>query len=48
MGIENLSKEELLNFIKAYNNYVIETLDNGYGEPVSIYEFFDNDYEYYI
>ena len=45
--MEDLSKEELLDLIKAYNNYVMdfmEECDLGMC-PVSIYEFYDNEYQ---
>lgn len=45
--MENLDKEELLNFIKAYNNYVINFMEeHDFGMcPISIYEFYDNEYQ---
>lgn len=46
-GIEFLDREDLLNLIGYYNNYVIEFYDNHDKEmtPVSVYEFFDNEYQ---
>lgn len=46
-GIELLDREDLLNLIGFYNNYVIEFYDNHEKEmtPVSVYEFFENEYQ---
>ena len=45
--MENMSKEELLKFIKAYNDYVIEFFEeHDFGMcTISIYEFYDNEYQ---
>lgn len=39
--LSNLSKEELLNLIVEYDDYVSELRESGEEFPVSIYEFFD-------
>lgn len=47
--MENLTKKELLKLIKTYNAYLIGFYEDEVHEgctPVTIYEFFDNDYEY--
>lgn len=46
-GIELLDREDLLNLIGFYNNYVIEFYDNHEKgmTPVSVYEFFENEYQ---
>lgn len=44
--LEDLSREELLDLIDAYSNYVVtfyEDRDDGY--PVSVYEYYENDYD---
>lgn len=45
--IELLDREDLLNLLGYYNNYVIEFYDEHSKEmrPVSIYEFYDNEYQ---
>lgn len=45
--MENLDKEELLDFIKAYNTYVINFMEeHDFGMcPISVYEFYDNEYQ---
>lgn len=45
--MEDLSREELLDFIKAYNNYIINFMEeHDIGMcPISIYEFYDNEYQ---
>lgn len=45
--MENLDREELLNFIKAYNDYVIDFFEeHDLGMcPISVYEFYDNEYQ---
>ena len=41
---EDLSKEELLNFMGAYDIY-IDNFDYASGEPVCMLEFYDNEYQ---
>lgn len=42
----DLSKNELIKVVKAYNNYVMEYFEeHNEGYPVSIYEFYDNEYQ---
>lgn len=42
----DLSKNELIKVVKAYNNYVMEYFEeHNEGCPVSIYEFYDNEYQ---
>lgn len=45
--MEKLSREELLDLIKAYNDYVIEFFEeHDLGMcPISVYEFYDNEYQ---
>ena len=46
-NLKALNKKELLSFIKYYNDYIInfyEDHEEGM-EPVSVYEFFDNEYQ---
>ena len=46
-NLKALNKKELLSFIGYYNNYIInfyEDHEEGM-EPVSVYEFFDNEYQ---
>ena len=44
--LENLSKEELKDLIECYNDYIIEwNEEHDEGEPVSIYEYYDNEYQ---
>jgi hypothetical protein len=45
--MEDLSKEELLDLIKAYNDYVIDFFEeHDLGMyPISVYEFYDNEYQ---
>ena len=47
MGIEDLDREDLLFLIGCYNNYVVEFYDEHEEGmyPVSIYEFFDNEFQ---
>ena len=49
--MDQLSKEELLDLLYAYDKYIQEANDdNRYAEgwyPVCIEEFYDNDYEFY-
>ena len=42
--LSNLSKEELLNLIDEYDDYVLELRESGEEFPISIYEFFDERY----
>ena len=46
-NIELLDREDLLNLLGHYSNYVVEFYDNHDKDmtPVSIYEFFDNEYQ---
>ena len=44
MELSNLSKEELLNLIDEYDDYVSELRESGEEFPISIYEFFDERY----
>lgn len=45
--LEDLDKEELLKFIKEYDNYVVTFYEeHDLGDiPVCIYEFYYNDYQ---
>lgn len=45
--IEYLDKEELLNLLGYYNNYIVDFFDTHERDmqPVSIYEYFDNEYQ---
>ena len=43
--LKEMSKNELIEFIKTYNEYVIETLENTDNTPVCVGEFYYNDYE---
>lgn len=45
--LENLSRDELLELTKEYNDYVMEFGENHDigNEPVSIYEYYDNEYQ---
>lgn len=49
MDISQLNKKELLELIKSYNNYVITASEEGFlmegWQPVSIYEYYDNEYQ---
>lgn len=46
MNIEDLSRDKLLILIKEYNNYIIDFYDTHLdGFPVSINEFFDNEFQ---
>ena len=48
---EDLSKEELLRIMRAYDKYIIEFFDDEVHEgmiPVCIEEFYDNEYNYYL
>lgn len=44
--LEELNKDNLVFFIKCYNNYITEFFDEHEDGmiPVSIYEFFDNEF----
>lgn len=44
MELSNLSKEELLNLIDEYDDYVSELRESSEEFPISIYEFFDERY----
>lgn len=44
MEFSNLGKEELLNLIDEYDDYVSELRESGEEFPISIYEFFDERY----
>lgn len=43
LSLEDLTKEELIEFIEYYDAYVIECCDEGI-VPVCVEEFFYNDY----
>lgn len=43
--IDSLDREELLDLIRCYDEYVQETVDNGYGVPVCLDEYYDNEYQ---
>jgi hypothetical protein len=45
--IEDLGYEDLLVFLGLYNNYVLEFFDDHDegSQPVSTYEWFDNEYQ---
>lgn len=45
--MEDLDREDLLSLINCYNNYVIEFYDEHEEgmQPVSVYEFFENEYQ---
>ena len=46
--MEKYSKQELINIITAYNQYIIDWYEtHEEGCPACIYEFIDNDYEFY-
>ena len=46
MELFNLSKNELVKVMKAYNDYVMEYFEeHEEGCPCSIYEFYDNEYQ---
>lgn len=47
ISIEDLDREDLLFLIDCYNNYVVEFYDEHEEGmyPVSIYEFFDNEFQ---
>lgn len=45
---KDLNKEDLLCLINCYNNYIIEYFEEHIdGTPVSIYEFYDNEFQEY-
>lgn len=46
--LEDLSKEELLEFIKEYNNYVVDFYEeHDLGDiPVCVSEFYYNEYQF--
>lgn len=46
-SLEDLDREDLLFFIGCYNNYVVEFYDEHEEgmQPVSAYEFFDNEFQ---
>lgn len=44
MELSNLSKEELLNLIDEYDDYVSELRESSEEFPISIYEFFEERY----
>ena len=43
LGLDDLTKNELIEFIEYYDSYVIECCDEGI-VPVCVEEFFYNDY----
>lgn len=46
MELFDLSKNELVKVVKAYNNYVMEYFEeHNEGCPCSIYEFYNNEYQ---
>ena len=47
INIEDLDREDLLFLIGCYNNYIVEFYDEHEEGmyPVSIYEFFDNEFQ---
>lgn len=47
INIEDLDREDLLFLIGCYNNYVVEFYDEHEEGmyPVSVYEFFDNEFQ---
>lgn len=48
---EDLSKEELLRIMRAYDKYIIEFFDDEVHNdmiPICISEFYNNDYGYYL
>lgn len=47
INIEDLDREDLLFLIGCYNNYVVEFYDEHEDGmyPVSVYEFFDNEFQ---
>lgn len=50
MNINNYSKQELIQIIKCYDQYIQDWFDEDEDlragqEPVSIYEFIDNEYQ---
>lgn len=47
INIEDLDREDLLFLIDCYNNYIVEFYDEHEEGmyPVSIYEFFDNEFQ---
>lgn len=44
-NIENLEKNDILYLIECYNNYIMEFDYENSGEPVSIYEFMDYEFQ---
>ena len=43
-----LEREELLNIIWAYDDYVQQVIEENEGEPVCLLEFVNNDYQEYV
>ena len=45
--MEDLTREELQDLMESYNNYVMNFREDHdiYDEPISIYEYYDNEYQ---
>ena len=46
--IMGLTRERLLDLIRAYDEYVRQIVDENEGEPVTLAEFYENDYQQYF
>lgn len=46
--IKELPNEELLHLLSAYDEYVRQIVDENEGEPVTVAEFYENDFQDYF
>ena len=46
--IKELPNEELLHLLSAYDEYVRQIVDHNEGEPVTVAEFYENDFQDYF
>lgn len=46
--IKELPNEELLHLLSAYDEYVRQIVDQNEGEPVTVAEFYENDFQDYF
>lgn len=46
--IKELPNEKLLHLLSAYDEYVRQIVDQNEGEPVTVAEFYENDFQDYF
>jgi len=44
-SIESLDRDDLLFFMGTYNNYIVDFDYKNSGQPVCVYEFFENEFQ---